>query len=56
MTNLTKSEWAIFVINLALAAIIIIGIIWTVSTQQKPCWSNTASEVENITKCEEHSK
>lgn len=52
MANLTRSEWAIFLMNIVLAVGILIGITWTLLTEPKKCWSNTATEVQNITNCE----
>jgi hypothetical protein len=52
MANLTKSEWAIFLLNIVLAVGILIGITWTLLTEPKKCWSDTATETQNLINCE----
>lgn len=54
MAKLTKSEWFIFLLNIALALAIIFGIIWVTISESKSCWQNTVSETTNLQNCEEH--
>lgn len=54
MAKLTKSEWFIFLLNIALALAIIIGVIWSLTSESKSCWQNTVNETTNLQNCEEH--
>jgi len=56
MANLTKSEWFIFLLNIALAIAIIIGITWALITSPKSCWQDNVTETTNLENCEEHYK
>jgi len=54
MAKLTNSEWFIFLLNIAIALAMIIGITWAVITSPKSCWQDNATETTNLENCEEH--
>jgi len=55
MNHLTLREQVVFIINLALAVTLIIGILWAILYQQQRenCWSKYQFETQAIENCEE---
>ena len=55
MNHLTLREQVVFIINLALAVTVIIGILWAILYQQQRenCWSKYQFESQAIENCEE---